>query len=153
MKISEIAKIEKDNENVMLHKEGMFWRAYEKSAYLFVINIKGYSVLHKYYKNIGQDVVYIGFPDTYLGEITEMCCQKKFPLIKTDEKIIEIKGFSGNGGFEEWKTQIITKGENDINLMENDILKQISNFPLASKTPIEAQQFLYNIQNKINGNI
>jgi len=109
--------------------------------------------MHKYFKNIGQDIVYIGFPDSYFEQIMEICRQKNYALDKISEKIIEIKGFSNNAGFEEWKTQIINKGKNEIDLKENDILKQISDFPLASKTPIEAQQFLDNIQKEINGGL
>ncbi len=58
MKISEIVKREKVNNNILLHKEGLFWRAYENSAHLFTQNIKKYNVLYKYYKNIGQNIVY-----------------------------------------------------------------------------------------------
>jgi len=151
MKISEIVKKEENNSDIVLHKEGMFWRAYEYSAYCFVTNIKNYNVLHKFYKNIGQDIVYIGFPGSYLAQVIEICKQKKIRFTKTDEKIVEIKGFSQSGDFINWKNKIIKHKASE--LEENDILKQISGFPLASKTPIEAQQFLYNIQNKINGNL
>jgi hypothetical protein len=153
MKISEIVLKEENNYKIILHKEGLFWRAYEKSAYLFVTNIKEYNILHKYYKNIGQNIVYIGFPGTYLEQVIEMCRQKKFPFTKTDDKIVEIKGFSQNGDFNNWKNEIINKEKKEIELKENDILKKISDFPLASKTPIEAQQFLDNIQNQIHGTL
>lgn len=48
---------------IHLHREGIFFRAYELSAYywhrLVVPNFR----LHKrYYKTIGQEVVYLGFP-------------------------------------------------------------------------------------------
>ncbi len=46
MKIFDIVKKEKDNSNiVLLHKEGLFWRAYERSAFLFVKYIKEYQVI------------------------------------------------------------------------------------------------------------
>jgi hydroxymethylpyrimidine pyrophosphatase-like HAD family hydrolase len=151
MKISEIVKREKDNKDIVLHKEGLFWRAYEYSAYCFVTNIKSYNVLHKFYKNIGQDIVYIGFPGSYLEKVIEICRQKKISFTKTDETIVEIKGFLQSADFDSWKNKIIKHKASE--LEENDILKQISGFPLASKTPIEAQQFLNNIQKQINGDL
>lgn len=41
MKIKDILQIEQENtDNISLLKEGIFWRAYEKSAYLFTLYIK-----------------------------------------------------------------------------------------------------------------
>ena len=81
MKISKIVKREEGNKDIVLHKEGLFclpreilyislggW-AYKHSAFLFVNNIKEYNEMHNYFKNIGQDVVYIGFQDSYYDKI------------------------------------------------------------------------------------
>ncbi len=43
MKISEIVKTEEGDKDIVLDKEGLFWRAYEHSAFLFVNNIKEYT--------------------------------------------------------------------------------------------------------------
>jgi hypothetical protein len=68
MGISEIAKQEKINAGqIWLYKEGIFWRAYEVSAYLFSCNIKKYTVKQKFIKKIDREIVFLGFPDT-LGE-------------------------------------------------------------------------------------
>ena len=109
--------------------------------------------MHKFYKNIGQDIVYIGFPNSYLEQIIEVCGQKNYTFNKRSEKIIAIKGFSVNNGFEEWKEKVVSKEKIAVNIKEHSILKQIADFPLASKTPIEAQQFLNYIQEQINGNL
>lgn len=153
MRISEIVKTEEDNKAIILHKEGIFWRAYERSAFFFVINVKNYNVLHKYFKNIAQDIVYIGFPDTYFDTIADLCKQTNYTLQNVNDKQIIIKGTTEKEGFEEWKNEIINKGKKAIETEENDILKQVSAFPLASKTPIEAQQFIDNIQKQINGDL
>jgi hypothetical protein len=39
MLISEILALEQENSNIILHKEGLFIRAYERSAYLFATYI------------------------------------------------------------------------------------------------------------------
>lgn len=79
--------------------------------------------------------------------------KKKITFQKIDDKISKIKVFSENGDFINWKNEIITIEKKAIESKENGILNQIAGFPLASKTPIEAQQFLDNIQKQINGNL
>ena len=62
MKIEEIVKTE-DSQNIYLHKEGLFWRAYEYSAYAFIKNIKQYNAKKKFIKKVGSEIVFNGFPD------------------------------------------------------------------------------------------
>jgi hypothetical protein len=51
MRIVEVLKIEENKEKqVLLFKEGMFWRAYGHSAFLFSQHIKAYNLTKKYYK-------------------------------------------------------------------------------------------------------
>jgi hypothetical protein len=47
--MEEIINIE-DKQNIYLHNEGMFWRAYEYSAFAFVKNIKPYNGKKKFVK-------------------------------------------------------------------------------------------------------
>ena len=43
MTIQEILKAEdKNDNNIIMHKEGVFWRMYEGSAFLFVHNLKAF---------------------------------------------------------------------------------------------------------------
>ncbi len=97
--------------------------------------------------------VNIGFPNSFFEQIYEICSRKNYTITKDSEKIMTIKGFSGNEGFDEWKENVVSKEKIAANIKEDGILKQISDFPLASKTPIEAQQFLDNIQKQINGTL
>jgi hypothetical protein len=55
MDILRIIQLEEENlSNVHLYKEGSFWKAYERSAYLFVEYIKPYRTKLRYYKNINM---------------------------------------------------------------------------------------------------
>tara|TARA_R110000823_G_scaffold315136_3_gene445873 strand:- start:397 stop:717 length:321 start_codon:yes stop_codon:yes gene_type:complete len=47
---------------VKLYKEGVFWVAYEQSAF-FINLVKGYKPTKKWYKNIQKEVVQVGFPN------------------------------------------------------------------------------------------
>jgi hypothetical protein len=58
--------IHSDAFHVNIYKEGVFWIAYEQSAYYFYVQ-KGYKPTKKFIKCIGQEVVSIGFPENALA--------------------------------------------------------------------------------------
>lgn len=49
----------------------MFWKAYERSAYLFVRRISGYKPYKKYVRSVGGEVVAIGFPSKAIEKLLE----------------------------------------------------------------------------------
>jgi hypothetical protein len=49
-------------QEVNWYKEGLFWVAYEQSAY-FVWRLKGYKPTKKYVKKVQGEVVAVGFPE------------------------------------------------------------------------------------------
>jgi len=146
MEILQILTIERNNKgDINLLKEGLFWRAYEQSAFLFSSHIKAYSVRKKFYKNVGCAVVYLGFPDSVL----ESLLSKLEKTIVKNEKHIIIKAYEYEQEcFENWKSGIETNNNNII-LQHNDIVNSISQFDILNKTPFECQQFLVNLQNEI----
>jgi hypothetical protein len=157
MKISEIILLEQENVCITLHKEGVFWKAYELSAYRFVQSVKAYNVKCKYYKNIKQDVVYIGFPSSSFDSVSKICMDHGYK-IEYLESTISISNNIDTEGYVSWKDDIVqsTMESNNENKGENvtskrDILSEIVSYPLATKTPMEAQHFLYEIQLKLHG--
>ncbi len=50
------------NGKIVLYSEGMFWKAYQEAAYLFVTNIKQYQINKIYVKKVETDVFSLGFP-------------------------------------------------------------------------------------------
>lgn len=65
-------RYESENTNVVhLWLEGMFWKAYERSAYLFVRRISGYKPYKKYVRSVGGEVVAIGFPSKAIEKLLE----------------------------------------------------------------------------------
>lgn len=70
MGIKEIFEQESNNTSaIVLRKEGLFWRTYELSAYLFIKMIKEYTPIKRHYKIICSEVVYVSFPDTNIEQI------------------------------------------------------------------------------------
>jgi len=151
MKIVDIIKTE-DNQSIFLHNEGLFWRSYEYSAYAFVNSIKQYNAKKKFIKIVNSDIVFIGFPDSALSNILDLCKQKGFAINK-NEKIITIELKTKKEGYVKWKNDIEIADSIKVKKNEPTLTERIASFPLATKTPMEAQQFLYQLQMEINGNL
>ena len=90
---------------IHLHKNGMFWRAYERSAYLFVKHFwQDITVNGSHIKGIGRDVHHVGFPERSLQKIFD-----KFPevgnsrIAQQSENQILIADVPPIAGFDEWK--------------------------------------------------
>lgn len=66
---------------IILRKEGLFWRAYEVSAWLFITSLKEYNPTKKFYKVISNEVVHIGFTENKtmlrLAQIKTQCTINK----------------------------------------------------------------------------
>jgi len=85
MNIQEITNWEENNQGIIrIYKEGIFWRAYETTLYLLTTHIKPLKVLVRRYKNIGQDIVYGGFPDSVLTEVLNKCKEKNLSVKQED---------------------------------------------------------------------
>ena len=105
MKIQDILELEQENTNsIILHKEGLFWRAYEMSAYLFTHYIKKYKITKKFYKNVQQEVVYLGFPQNALQSLLQFSKEKD--INKEETQIIIGKYEFTNDDFLKWKTNL-----------------------------------------------
>ena len=104
----------------------------------------------KFIKIVNSDIVFIGFPDSTLNTILDLCTQKGFAVNKNDKLItIELKK---KEGFSKWKDEIEIADSNKRKEIDTSLIEQIASFPLATKTPMEAQQFLYKLQMELNGN-
>jgi len=135
MKIADIIKTE-DNTSIYLHNEGLFWRAYEYSAYAFVNNIKQYNAKKKFIKIVNSDIVFIGFPDSALSDILDLCKQKGFAINKND-KLITIELKTKKEGYVKWKNEIKVEESNNSKKNDAALIERIVSFPLATKTPME----------------
>ena len=130
-------------QHLCIYKEGAFCVAYEQSAY-FVTQYKGYKPTKKYYKNIKQSVVSVGFPNVerLIDELTKNDCIGEVDKAGTSVKMI-LKENINYTDFELWKNGL---SENKALKSKASIEEQVKAFPLAHKTPMEAFLFLKEIQ-------
>jgi hypothetical protein len=162
MQIKEIVAQEGNNtSSIILFREGIFWRAYERSAFYFVSHIKPYQVTKKYFKNVGCEVAFCGFPNTTLDELLAKVCDKE--IFKEDETI-RIAGFEQveNDVINVWKNGIpivVKESEPKYSVCENNfnskelVLQNLRIFRVASSSPIECQQFLMEMQKQLDGTV
>ena len=132
---------------------------------LFYKNIKPYNVKRKNFKGINANLVYLGFPDKYLYSIKDKCITAELNIEQNDE-LIKITGFNDCTQFDDWKDgvketqQKIAEPKPGYQISDKtgdgplDVIRErIRNFPLASKTPIECQQFIFELQKQVDGTI
>ena len=65
--LQEILALEQENQSsIYFYREGVFYKAYEQSAYLFVKYVRPFQVKKRHVKSVKQDVVFVGFPTNSL---------------------------------------------------------------------------------------
>jgi hypothetical protein len=135
-------------QHLFVYKEGVFWVAYEQSAY-YIWQMKGYKPTKKYYKIIKNSAVSVGFPnvDVVLNELIKNNCISE--VNKTDTTIeMLLKEPINKITFEVWKQNL----SENVNLKLNSkgsIEGLVKAFPLAQKTPMEAFLFIKEMQELI----
>ena len=72
MKFKEVLALEKGNcSEIRLYHEGMFWRAYERSAFMLCSQVKPLKVTKRVAKSIGGEAIcMVGFP---VGSFESIC--------------------------------------------------------------------------------
>jgi len=109
MKIKDILDMEKTNlSGITLLKEGMFYRAYNRSAMRMSTKIRALKVNTKLIKYVGQTVMYCGFPDSVLPGIRNLCERKNYIWNVRGETRIDIDGVvTTDEDYEGWTREIL----------------------------------------------
>ena len=141
---------------INLYKEGVFWKAYEQSAYA-IQQIRSYQAVKQYIKLVRGEVVHIGFPDSVLKDILPA-----FALVGRTEKEIRLKTSRPIDlqAFEVWKEALPLKEANPPqSLLHNggvtslsgregskeselNVLSKLRAFDLSNATPMQCMMFL-----------
>ena len=140
---------------IYLHHEGIFWKAYERSAYLFLQKTKmDYKVKCRKVKSLGTTVCSIGFPDTVLhqlfsdAELTalpgDMEAGKESKTLCVDAAGIDISGLSA------WLEQVKkeTESSKTETMAAAEIWKRIVDFDMANATPMDCLMFVSELKHR-----
>jgi|GEM_PF-537282 len=176
MTIAEKIQVSADKTRFTLFKEGIFYKCYNVDAMLFVKKVREYKVSSKYIKNVGAEVLSMGFPESEVskGNLTlDMMCELLGAEKYDDEKekitfylkndIKQVFESLQNGVVNENSVLYINKiNENKSESNEsniNELVSMIKNYDLANSTPMQSLTFIQQLKmeihkvEKINGNI
>jgi hypothetical protein len=130
MKIKDIIDMEKTNLfGITLLKEGMFYRAYNRSAMRISTKVRALKVNTKLIKYVGQTVMYCGFPDNILPQIRNLCAQKNYGWNARGETRIDIDGVATpDEDYEGWTREILKRVANAPSLV-TPVMEKYSDSP------------------------
>ena len=138
-----------------LHKEGIFYKLYNQQAMLFTENIKPLKIKVKFIKAVSQQVYSCGFPVTIIEDV-----KKQLSSIGGDidasEKLLTVAdiNWKKEGDYSKWckeQKQAEVPVEKKSGTTMTNIEKQIVEFQVIRKTPMEAMNFIVELQEKLNG--
>ena len=89
---------------ILLYSEGMFWKAYQEAAYLFVKHIRNYQVNSNYIKKVQTDVFSLGFPKPSASKVLA-----GFDYEESDEKIVisfRTENFA-EADYLKWRSEVV----------------------------------------------
>ncbi len=111
MQTKDIIGVERQNgEGIFLYKEGIFWRAYNQSAFQFSKHFKAFKLTKKFVKRVGEEVISLGFPDKLLPTFLESAKDNNL-LVEQNENKIRISGLPKltKETYEEWARKVLVK--------------------------------------------
>ena len=97
-----LSKEQENSRTIYFYREGVFYKAYEQSAYLFIKYIRPFQVKKRFVKSVKQEVTSIGFPTnslyTYFSK-EQVVEQENEAKVELDKKV-DVEDF------EQWRTGI-----------------------------------------------
>lgn len=145
--ITEKLKAEEHNQrSIRLWPEGLFFVAYERSAYLFLKHVRTYELRRVFYKNIARDVVSIGFPKTVIDQLglVHVTAHDGTEVITLDTSLDEQQ-------FLQWRDSSPLSGEEsgaEVNNadLSSPVIQRLREFNLAMATPLDCMMLVSELQ-------
>lgn len=176
MTVKEIIQQESGNQTtIILLREGIFWKAYEKSAYAFFHQIRPYQPKRKWVQSVKGDLISLGFPMNAEGAVLKDCQV----LLRQEDRIVLSALPVEHAEYETWKQSVPMtlpdRGRNDtapvaerppsfalpaeataagavkspLSALYEQLVDSIRHFNLESKTPVECMLFLSELKRKL----
>ena len=134
-------------QELILFKEGLFWRGYEQSAY-WLHRRFGFKPTKKYIKQLSQEVVSVGFPDASF--------RKFFPDAQSvGKECMIVVGDKDDGYYTEWKTTLPLR-ENKLSKQESTnssaerVAERLRAFALENSTPMDCMNLVAELKRMLN---
>lgn len=165
MKIIDKLKLSTLNSgSILLYEEGLFYRMYGESAYLFTKHIKPFKVTESRLKAMDHPFYMVGFPVKSLSNLltnyTIVTCPEGYLRIDSTSFVFveeEYKQWELNShhtaciGKEKENSMNISLHPEDSDLMS--VIKDLYSFRINAVTPLDCANFLSDLQKRLNGKI
>jgi len=144
-----------------LFKEGLFYKCYNEDAMVFVQKVKEYKVSSKFVKNVGAEVLSLGFPvsEVSKGKLSfDMLCKTLGAEKYDDEakKVIFYLKDNIKQGFESWHETFLKENSVQYSQKPNisksnksELVAMIKSFDLANSTPMQGLNFIQQLKMEI----
>lgn len=169
MKLSSILSLEDSSDvKIYLHREGLFWKAYERSAFLLLRETgKKYQVKCRQMKATGDIVRSVGFPDSVLHQLFpadalhELAqaaeegahCQSLW-IESSHADLSDFAAWRAKHDVEELNTDSANKSSVADSQVVNDttalVMQRLSAFDLANSTPMDCLRFVASLKEIIS---
>lgn len=157
MELSAILTLENSTtDGIHLYLEGIFWKAYEQSAWRFVRHVCSYKPTKRHIKSLGQDVVTVGFPSAGLQKVLEQTT-----YTQTDPKhiLVTCEDTGTLEEFEQWKTAIPLQPPTEKTPTRpavsatpgayTQIINDLERFDLLHASPMDCMQFIASLKQQL----
>ena len=161
--IKEILQAEQKNDGsfIRLYAEGIFYKAYERSAWMACRVLHPFMVKKRAVRKVGQEVVSVGFPKTSLqkwaGErqVEDAGDESVLIHLSEDERVP-----FDEKEFEAWKSEVTLSVNESVaeqpmtvqpalTNVEVDICQSIRRFPIENKSPMECMLFVSELKSRL----
>jgi len=162
MTLQEIVDLEAQNDGIIrLYFDGVFWKAYQQSAYLFARNVMAFKLTRKFVKLANMEVVSLRFPKQSLEKLFS-----KKQIVEVAVNQLSVFGYSsGLENYKQWleatpltrkkrepakvTTQEKVSGEGTslpFTEKERYVIEQLCNFRIEKSTPMDCMTFIVSLQ-------
>lgn len=164
--IKDILQEEQRNDGsfIRLYAEGIFYKAYERSAWTACRVLHPFMVKKRAVRKVGQKVVSIGFPKTSLpkwagGRRIETLGEDSVLIHLSEEECVPFD----EKDFEKWKSGVtlpvdeekleLPSAESIATSVEVSICQSIRCFPIENKSPMECMLFVSELKNRLQSQL
>lgn len=145
--ITEILGKERESDDkIYLHREGIFWKAYQRSAFHVIQRRGGMKLTKKYVKTVKCEVVSLGFPD-----VTLLKMFREEEINKLNEKTLLIHVDKLNPQeYDRWFRSHSLPFPKERS-REEEVLAKLREFRIEDATPMDCMIFLNSIRKELAG--
>jgi len=153
MSIQEILKAEEQNKDeIYLYRQGLFLKAFQSSAMRFEKRLKPYQISVKRSQKLNVNIFSLGFPASQWPRFKNLCEENFYSVHGSEESVLKIiVGLDADGEYERWCQKILDarrRHESECSVKDN-VVQELLSFPTTNKTPLQAMQFLNELQKRL----